>query len=267
DTLELERRLLDVRHEEDRPAGIEQGSFGDHFLDGVAVRLRLTDHREIEPPRQAAELLAGPGHAAAERQRLCRYAGARCGTGKVVRGGLGGEGIVMLLGVDHVGGDIARAGERNDRIVQEGNAGDVRLEGRSDRDSVFAGEAPALTQAEIDEDVFDHESLLGAGPHRTNADVERAPPASERNQMPAGRSTLLLDFALSIKLLDVGPQVLGLLLVLDAGKDHFGVRDLYPGILDVILEALLVPGDAGILVGVGIAEIRDAAGLAAVESV
>ena len=58
-----------------------------------------------------------------------------------------------------------------------------------------------------------------------------------------------------------GPQVADLLLILDADERHFGVWDFGPGILDVFLEGRLTPDDAGILVGVGIAVIRDGAGL------
>src|ERR1700730_9386686 len=77
----------------------------------------------------------------------------------------------------------------------------------------------------------------------------------------------LLRLAVLIEGRDVGPEVVGLLLVLDAGQDHLGAGDLSPGVLDVLEELFLVPGDAGILVGVGIGIIRRGAGLAAVEPV
>ena len=51
---------------------------------------------------------------------------------EVVESGPSGPFVVALLRVDNVGGDVARAGERNDRIVQEGDAGDMRLEDRGD---------------------------------------------------------------------------------------------------------------------------------------
>jgi hypothetical protein len=68
-------------------------------------------------------------------------------------------------------------------------------------------------------------------------------------------------------LLDVGPQILDFLLVLDAGKDHLGTGDFGPWVLDVLGKGLFVPDDAGILVGIGITKAGDAAGMAAVEAV
>src|SRR5580704_8182421 len=83
----------------------------------------------------------------------------------------------------------------------------------------------------------------------------------------AGSSLLLLDAAVGVELADIGPQVVDLLLVLDAGEDHLGAGHLGAGVLDVVLEFRLVPDDAGILVGVGIGEIGHAAGMPAVDAI
>ena len=64
---------------------------------------------------------------------------------------------------------------------------------------------------------------------------------------------------------EVGPEVVGLLLVLDAGEHHLGAGDLRLRVLDVFEELILVPGDAGILVGLGIGIPFDGAGLTAVD--
>src|SRR6476646_2067817 len=77
----------------------------------------------------------------------------------------------------------------------------------------------------------------------------------------------LLFLAVRAELLEIGPQIVLFLLVFDAREHHLGFRDLGARILDVVLEGRLVPDDAGILVGVGIIEVRDAAGLAAVEAI
>src|SRR5262245_8585664 len=76
-----------------------------------------------------------------------------------------------------------------------------------------------------------------------------------------------LRFAVLVVLRKIGPEVVGLVLVLDAGEDHLGAGNLPLGILDIFEEDFLAPGDAGILVGVGIGIALDAAGLAAVEAV
>src|SRR5205807_9891930 len=78
---------------------------------------------------------------------------------------------------------------------------------------------------------------------------------------------LALDLAVLVELRDVGPEIVDFFFILDAGEDHLGPGNLGPRVLDVLLELGLVPGDAGILVGVGIIIAFDAPGLAAVEPV
>src|SRR5580698_1290586 len=78
---------------------------------------------------------------------------------------------------------------------------------------------------------------------------------------------LALDAAVGFELADISPEIVDLLRVLDAGKDHFGAGHHAARILDVFLELRLVPDDAGVLVGVGIIEAVDAAGMAAVKAV
>lgn len=55
---------------------------------------------------------------------------------------------------------------------------------------------------------------------------------------------LILLAAVGLELRDVGPQVVDLLVVLDAGEDHLGARDHGLRIVDVFLEVRLVPDDA-----------------------
>src|SRR5260370_24516036 len=79
---------------------------------------------------------------------------------------------------------------------------------------------------------------------------------------PTGASLLL---SVLVVLREKRPEVAGFLLVLDSGEYHLGTGNLCLGVLDVVLELGLVPGDTGILVGilVGIAPRR--AGVSAVE--
>src|SRR5262245_45893157 len=90
-------------------------------------------------------------------------------------------------------------------------------------------------------------------------------PARRRRAMRHAPALLLA--AVGLELADIGPQVAGLLLVLDAGEEHFRARDFCARVLDVVLECRLAPGDARILVGVAVIVARDRAGLAAVEAV
>src|SRR5262245_20370042 len=77
----------------------------------------------------------------------------------------------------------------------------------------------------------------------------------------------LLFVAVGPELLEISPKVAGLFFVLDARKNHFGVRDLGPGVLDVILECRLIPGEPGILVRVRIAVLRNRTGMTALKAV
>src|ERR1700733_6795258 len=76
-----------------------------------------------------------------------------------------------------------------------------------------------------------------------------------------------LDLAVRVVLRHVGPEVVDLFLVLDAGKEHLGTRHLGLRVLDVFLEVGLIPGDAGVLVGFGVIIVRRTARLAPVEPV
>ncbi len=69
------------------------------------------------------------------------------------------------------------------------------------------------------------------------------------------------------ELLEIGEQVVDLVLVLDAGEDHLGAGDLRLRVLDVLLERRLVPGDARVLVRLGVVVALDRAGVPADQAV
>src|SRR5260370_12434606 len=77
---------------------------------------------------------------------------------------------------------------------------------------------------------------------------------------PTGASLLL---SVLVVLREKRPEVAGFLLVLDAGEYHLGAGNLCLGVLDVVLELDLVPGDAGILVGIRVGITLRRAGVAA----
>src|SRR4051794_28441373 len=77
----------------------------------------------------------------------------------------------------------------------------------------------------------------------------------------------LLRLAVLVVLRNERPEIVDLFLVLDAGKRHLRAGNLGLRVLDVFLELSLAPGDAGILVGVGVGIALDRAGLAAVQPV
>ena len=58
--------------------------------------------------------------------------------------------------------------------------------------------------------------------HSRNLETERGPP--RRHSVGRG-GRLLFDIAVDIELFEVGPKVIDLLIVLDAGENHFRARD------------------------------------------
>jgi len=155
DAVELERGPLDIGHHDHRPAGFEQHAFRDQFFHGALVGLGLADDGEVEAARDLSELLAGPGKAGGQHGRLGRYAGAFRRRRKPGHGGLRRRLTVALLGLYHLRRDVTGGGDRDDRVVGECDAGDVRVKRRGDRDGVVAGIAAAFGNAQINDDILD----------------------------------------------------------------------------------------------------------------
>lgn len=66
---------------------------------------------------------------------------------------------------------------------------------------------------------------------------------------------------------NVRNQVIPVLLLLQATESHLGAGDVLLGVLKVGEEGVVVPGDALLLVGIGVGVALDGAGLAAEEAV
>src|SRR5262249_56260932 len=81
----------------------------------------------------------------------------------------------------------------------------------------------------------------------------------------ARRSDRSLDVTVESELLEIRPQIVGLLRVLDASKRHLGAG--YHGLrgLDVFLESLFVPSDSRILVVFAVTKSFNPATLASLE--
>ena len=112
--VQLERRFLNIRNDEDRPAGIEQSAFDNDLLDRVGFRLRLPDNGEIETPRDLAELVAGADQACADRQRLGLNARARTCRCEAFPSSFD-RGLVMPFNHFQFWGNVAGARNRHDR--------------------------------------------------------------------------------------------------------------------------------------------------------
>lgn len=66
---------------------------------------------------------------------------------------------------------------------------------------------------------------------------------------------------------EVGNEILAVLLLLQATESHLGSGDVLLGVLEVSEEGVIVPGDALLLVGVGVGVAIDGSGLAAEKTV
>lgn len=67
-------------------------------------------------------------------------------------------------------------------------------------------------------------------------------------------------------LLKEGDEVVAVLGLLEATEGHLGTGNVLLGVLEVLEQCVLVPGDALLLVGVGVRVAVDLAGLAAEEA-
>jgi len=79
--------------------------------------------------------------------------------------------------------------------------------------------------------------------------------------------TALFSFTIPVVLGKERPEIVDLLLILDACERHFGTGDLCFRVLDVLLEYGFIPGDAGVPVSLGIAIVGRRASFAAINSI
>src|SRR5262249_33223076 len=145
----------------------------------------------------------------------------------------------------------------------------MHLERRAQRQRIVRRDIARPAGRQTDNDILDHGLLASpcaAGMQKTIPGDSSA----SRQIKASGLSTAdnqenSLGVPVGSELLEVGPQIADLLLVLDAGEDHLGAGDLGARIADVFLERVLAPGDAGVLVGLGVIVALDAARMAAIE--
>jgi len=91
----------------------------------------------------------------------------------------------------------------------------------------------------------------------------------EKEEEGGGRRGGLRDThaALGSGLLEVGDDVVAVLLFLEAGEHHLSAGDVLGGVGEVGVEVLLAPHDSGALVGVGVIEALGLSRQAAEEAV
>src|SRR6185437_4420076 len=87
------------------------------------------------------------------------------------------------------------------------------------------------------------------------------PPSAAMLRPRAGERSRLL--ASGSSLLDIGDDVIDIVILGQAREDHLGAGNLGAGIFQIFLQGRFIPGDARILVGVAVGIVGIASGLAA----
>ena len=149
-----------MRHDDHRAAGAKQRAFDQQLLRSATLALCLADDSQVEAPRDSAEQVGGPRDAGIEDAGFGGYPGLfhrRLETGDRCPGALG---VLFALDFDQVSGDAAEHAARNDRLVNEADTDDMRVERGSDRDRIVGGEILRLSARQVDDDVLDHGANL-----------------------------------------------------------------------------------------------------------
>src|SRR5947207_7786981 len=94
-----------------------------------------------------------------------------------------------------------------------------------------------------------------------------AAPLLHLRELSSGRDNLRLLFSRSIELFEIGDDIVNLLRVFQAWKNHFGAGYLGLRILDVFAESGFIPGDPGIFVRRRIAEALNRSSLSSEQPV
>src|SRR5581483_1703834 len=121
DTVELKRRLVDGRHNNHRPPGVEQCAFNYHVFNGATVRGGLIDNSEIEAPRDRAEATTDPRKTCPKHHRFGGDAHSRGRLAKSIKSRLCFRLVIAPLSLDDVSGDVAQVGNQIEWVVDEGD--------------------------------------------------------------------------------------------------------------------------------------------------
>src|SRR5271170_4102836 len=83
---------------------------------------------------------------------------------------------------------------------------------------------------------------------------------SEVLRLPVGGCRLRL-LAVGAKLLEIGDDIVDVVILGQTREDHFGAGDLGAGIFEIFLQGRFIQGDAGIFVGIAVGVVGISAGL------
>ncbi len=125
---------MNVGNDQNRPPGFEQRRFHEQTRKGGLVRLRLNDNAEIEPPRDARQRSRRMRDRRVDLARLAGNPSKTRGLLEFLHRGLRDHHILIALRLDDCGGSVHTHHHWQQRLVNEGDAGEMRLEPGSRRD-------------------------------------------------------------------------------------------------------------------------------------
>ena len=155
----LSARLLDVRHDQDRPAGFEQRRLRDLPLRPDGIRLGLGDNRDIEPPGDARRTGRRYRHSPSSSQP--RFGGEPVTARRLLESGDGclrGLFGCDTLRLDDACGRPVEQRPRHDRPVDESDGGEVRVEGAGYRRREIGRDVVFGIHRQVDDDILDHDA-------------------------------------------------------------------------------------------------------------
>src|SRR5439155_5390282 len=97
-------------------------------------------------------------------------------------------------------------------------------------------------------------TLLSGSLRKAADPISPTAPLLQLRELSSGRDNLRFLFSRRIELFEIGDDIVNLLRVFRAWKNHFGTGYLGLRILDVFAESCFIPGDSGIFVRGRIAE-------------
>src|ERR1700687_4225142 len=101
---------------------------------------------------------------------------------------------------------------------------------------------------------IDCRTLLSGSLRKAAGLISPTAPLLHLRELSSGRDNPRLLFSRRIELFEIGDDIVNLLRIFQAWKNHFGTGYLGLRILDVFAESCFIPGDSGILVRGRIAE-------------
>jgi hypothetical protein len=160
DTVEFQAGRLNVRHDQDRPAGFEQRRFEQKAYKRRLLRPRLRDNTQIEAARDLSQHAGRPGYGRVERMGAARDRQAAHGRIEARYRSFDCPVVLLALGFEHLRRNPVHVHhEGHERSATKRNPGQMRFECGCDGSRKFRHVVGCAADGKIDDDVLDHGSF------------------------------------------------------------------------------------------------------------